>query len=141
MKHTRNPHAEAQLAELATQFDHWRKARTSRAERIPLALWDQAVALTSRLSLAQVAKTLRVSWRDLHQHCLAHAASGMAPPSPTALHFVEVPPAAMWSRSPRETTIELQRPDGVRLRIVTHEAAVPFATLVRTFLEPPACSN
>jgi hypothetical protein len=47
----------------------------------------------------------------------------------------------MWSRSPRETTIELQRPDGVRLRIVTHEAAVPFATLVRTFLEPPACSN
>jgi hypothetical protein len=28
-------------------FDHWRSARTSRAKSIPLALWQQAVALTA----------------------------------------------------------------------------------------------
>jgi hypothetical protein len=141
MQQTSDPHAEEQLAQLAMQFDHWRSARTSRAERIPLALWQQAVALTAVLSLSQVAKTLRVSWRDLHQHCLAHAAPSAAAPSPPALHFVEVPPVAAWSRPPPETTIELQRPDGARLRVVTHEAAVPLAPLVRTFLETPGCSN
>jgi hypothetical protein len=141
MKRTRNPHAEAQLIELATQFHHWRKARPSRAARMPQALWDQAVALTARLSLAYVAKTRRVSWRDLPQHCMPSAASVATAPSPTALHFVEMPPAAPWARPPRETTIELQRPDGARLRIATHEATVPFATLIHTFLEPPACSN
>jgi hypothetical protein len=141
MKRTSNPHAEAQLIELATQFDHWRSTRASRAERIPPVLWKQAVALTPMLSLAQVAKTLRVSWRDLQQHCVTHAASGAAPPAPTALHFVDVPPEATWSRPLPETTIELQRPDGARLRIATHEAAVPVATVIRTFLESPGCSN
>jgi hypothetical protein len=84
MKRTSNPHAEAQLTELATQFDHWRRTRTSRAERIPLVLWEQAVALTPMLSLAQVAKTLRVSWRDLQQHCVTHAASGAGHHPPDA---------------------------------------------------------
>jgi hypothetical protein len=35
MKQTSHPHAEEQLAQLATQFDHWRQYRTTRAERIP----------------------------------------------------------------------------------------------------------
>jgi hypothetical protein len=56
MKHTHNPHAEHQLTQLTSQFDHWRQHRASRAERIPPALWKQAVALTEVLPISRVAK-------------------------------------------------------------------------------------
>jgi hypothetical protein len=141
MKRTRNPHAEEQLAQLASQFDHWRQHRTTRAERIPPALWEQAVALTTILPRSRVAKCLRVSWSDLHTQCAAARSPSVDALTPPPLHFVEVPPVAGWPLPPPETTIELQRPDGARLRVVTHEATLPLATLVRTFLEAPRCSS
>jgi hypothetical protein len=141
MKRMSHPHAAEQLAQLVTQFEHWRQHRVSRAERIPPALWKQAVALTTVLPLSRVATCLRVSWSDLHTQCAAARGTAAAEPAPPPLHFVEVPPVAGWPLPPLETTIELQRPDGARLRIATHEAAVPFVTLIRTFLEPPGCSN
>jgi hypothetical protein len=42
---------------------------------------------------------------------------------------------------PAGTEIELQRPDGTRLRIHTYEQQLSVATLVRTFLETPGCSS
>jgi hypothetical protein len=56
MQRTRHPHAEAQLVQLARQFDHWRQPRTTRAERIPPMLWEQAVARTTLLPRSRVAK-------------------------------------------------------------------------------------
>ena len=38
--------AEAALADLAEQFERWRRSRTARQERIPPGLWDRAVALS-----------------------------------------------------------------------------------------------
>ena len=38
-------HTDHQLDQLAGQFEHWRQTRSHRGERIPQALWDQAVAL------------------------------------------------------------------------------------------------
>jgi hypothetical protein len=135
MKRTRNPHAEAQLAQLASEFDYWRQHRTTRAERIPPTLWKQAVALTTVLSFSRVARDIRVSGSDLRKQCAAARSIATDEPAPSPLHFVEVPPVAGWPLPASGTTIELQRPDGTRLRMVTHEAAPPLATLVRTFLE------
>src|SRR5712691_8902831 len=108
MKRTSNPHAEEQLSQLATQFDHWRQHCVRRAECIPPVLWAQAVALTTILPLSRVAKCLRVSWSDLHTQCAAARATSADEPAPPPLHFVEVPPVAGWSLPPPETTIELQ---------------------------------
>jgi hypothetical protein len=130
-----NPHAEEHLAQLVIQFEHWRQHRISRAERMPPALWKQAVALTTVLPLSRVATCFRVSWSALHTQCAAARGTAADAPAPPPLHFVEVPPVAGWPLPPLETTIELQRPDGVRLRMVTHETVPPLATLVRTFLE------
>ena len=63
--------AEFALAELAEQFEHWRRTRATAQERIPPALWDQAVALTTWLPRSQVAKRLRLSPSDLKKQCLA----------------------------------------------------------------------
>jgi hypothetical protein len=128
--------AEHALTQLAAQFDHWRQRRSTRAERIPPSLWEQAVALTTVLPLSRVAKCLRVSWRDLHQHCAAHHAPAGEPPS-TALSFVELPATPAWPMPPLSAEVELERPDGTRLRMHSYEPQPPLVALVRTFLEMP----
>ena len=78
--------AELALAELAEHFDHWRRNRATAQERIPPALWDQAVVLTSVLPRSQVAKRLRLSPTDLKKQCLAR---------PTAISSAGASPATV----------------------------------------------
>ncbi len=70
--------AELALAELAEHFDHWRRNRATAQERIPPALWDQAVVLTSVLPRSHVAKRLRLSPTDLKKTCLARPTASSA---------------------------------------------------------------
>jgi hypothetical protein len=136
MKSITHAHAEQELTQLAARFDHWRDHRATRRERIPQALWEQAVALTTVLPLSRVAKCLRVSWRDLHQHCAAHHTPALEPSS-TALRFVELPATPTWPMPTFTAAVELQRTDGTRLRIDYYEPQPPLVALVRTFLETP----
>ena len=48
--------AETALAELAGQFEDWRRSRTTGQERIPPSLWDRAVALSTVLPCVRVAR-------------------------------------------------------------------------------------
>jgi hypothetical protein len=136
MKRIAHAHAEQELVQLAARFDQWRDHRATRQERIPDALWEQAVALTTVLPLSRVAKCLRVSWRDLHQHCIAPHAPAVEPSS-IALSFVELPATPAWPMPPLTAAVELPRPDGARLRMHCHEPPPPLVALVRTFLETP----
>jgi hypothetical protein len=136
MKRIAPAHAEQELAQVATRFDQWRDRRATRRERIPDGLWEQAVALTTVLPLSRVAKCLRVSWQDLHQHCIAHPPPAVEPSSPT-LSFVELPTTPAWPMPTLTAAVELQRPDGARLRMHSHEPQPPLVALVRAFLERP----
>jgi hypothetical protein len=53
--------AEHQLTQVANRFEEWRQTRTTRGEPIPPHLWEQAIALTTMLSITRVARRLRVS--------------------------------------------------------------------------------
>jgi hypothetical protein len=132
--------AEHQLTQVANRFEEWRQTRTTRAEPMPQHLWEQAIALTSTLPMTRVATRLRVSGGELKKRCAAHHAAQPAPAS-TALRFVEVTATPGRPTPPAGTEIELQRPDGTRLRIHTYEPQFPVATLVRTLLETPGCSS
>jgi hypothetical protein len=132
--------AEHQLTQVAARFDHWRQTRTTSAEPIPPDLWEQAIALTALFPLTRVATRLHVSGGELKKRCAAHHTAQPAPAS-TALRFVEVTATPVRPTPPAGTEIELQRPDGTRLRIHTYEQQLPVATLVRTFLETPGCSS
>jgi hypothetical protein len=123
-----------QLDHVAIQFAHWRQHRAHPSERIPQALWDQAVALTRELSYSHVAKQLRLSPSDLKQQMLApHAPACPTPGSP--VRFVEVPRTPEAPRTRPETEIEMQRADGAHLRLRSSEASLPLAAVVRAFLE------
>lgn len=127
--------AEAVLADLAEQFEDWRRSRTTRQERIPPSLWDRAVALSAVLPRARVARRLRLRSTDLRKRALVEPApaptEGTGPPPA----FVEVPVPWPGPATPGITLIEVERPDGARLRL-HYRAAPPLATVLRAFLEP-----
>jgi hypothetical protein len=126
--------AEAQLAELIAHFDHWRQSRTTRGEAIPEPLWEQAVSLTRVLSLSRVAKRLRLNRQELKKRC-----GQSRPPEPTSPgvlpipDFIEVKTEPAWIATGMD--IDVQRPDGARLRIHYHEPQPPLATVIQTFLQ------
>src|SRR5512135_682002 len=84
--------AEPALADVAAQFEQWRRTRATAHERIPPALWDQAVVLTTMLPRSQVAKRLRLSPTDLKKHCLTRQGSLVTEAAAPHPGFVEVTP-------------------------------------------------
>jgi hypothetical protein len=101
------------------QFEQWRRTRQPGAH-IPAPLWAAAVAVARRLGVYRTARMLH-----LESQKLKHLVTAASPPSRTlaAPAFVELlaPPAA----GSEECTIEIERPDGGRLRVQLRGAPVP----------------
>ena len=129
---TPNSSADVALPQLAEHFSQWRQSRrTPYGSRIPEALWTEAIRLVQILPLTRVSKTLH-----LKPHALKRRSGiGTTPATPPAreLPFVEV---SLGTRRPATTEVEIQRPDGTRLRIMCSDPASALASLVQTFLEP-----
>src|SRR5947208_17094207 len=53
--------AEHQLTHVADRCEHWRQTHTTSAETLPQYLWQQAIDLTTTLSIHRVATLLRKS--------------------------------------------------------------------------------
>ena len=127
-------HADHQLDQLSGQFEYWRQNRSHPRERIPEHLWDQAVALTSTLSASRVAKYLRLGVSDLKQQ-IAKRQGQVAAPMSNVPGFVEVPPPPAPIQGLGSLEVELQRPDGARLRIHSPDASLSLVAIVHCFLE------
>ena len=132
--------AEAALADLTEQFERWRQSRATGQERIPPTLWEQAVALTAVLPCAQVARRLRLRSTDLRKRGLAGPAAVATEVAGPIPDFVEVTASWLGSAAPGATLIEVERPDGARLRL-HYRTAPPLAAVLRAFLEPARCCN
>jgi hypothetical protein len=130
MKNIPPAYAEQQLTDVVNRFDEWRQTRTTRTEPIPQHLWEQAIALTTMFPITRVATRLRVSGGELKKRCASHHATATA-----VLGFVEVPAAPLWPLPTSGIEIELQRPDGTRLRMHAPEPQFPLLGMVRAFLE------
>ena len=134
MKTHTSLHADHQLDQLVGQFEHWRQTRSHPGERIPQHLWDQAAALAQVLPRSRVAQHLRLSPSDLNKHRATRPET--TPDAPrTPLAFVEVPSVPACSPAQAAMEIELDRPDGARLRLRCPESTSAVAALVRAFLE------
>jgi hypothetical protein len=124
-------HAEEALSHLTHQFAQWRQSRTTSRGRIPKPLWAQAVTLAHVLPCTRVAKQLGLTPQALKRRRDALRTTPARTPSSPPPHFVEVSTA--W-RNPT-TEVEVQRPDGIRLRITYSEAAPTLVPLLQTFME------
>jgi hypothetical protein len=123
--------AEDELGHLAQRFAQWRHSRTTPRGRIPKALWAQAVALSHVLPLARVAKQLGLGPQALRRRSGGKAA--IPATLPASLNFVEVSTTSAWRAPTAE--VEVQRADGVRMRLTYSEANPALAPLLQTFLE------
>ena len=123
--------AEEALTHLTQHFAQWRQSRRTPRGRIPAELWVRAVALTATFSVSRVAKQLGLTPQALKRRRDTRNGA-LAPTSlPSSPRFVEV--AAPW-RTPA-TEVEVQRPDGTRLRITYSDAAPALVPLLQTFLD------
>jgi hypothetical protein len=127
-------HADHQLDQLAGQFEHWRQHRSPQSERIPKALGDQAATLAQGMPYTRGAKPLHLSGRDLKDH-RAELYGKTSTPSSSPPPFVEVRTAPTWPPAAGAMEVELDRPDGARLRLRCTESPSPVAALVRAFWE------
>lgn len=123
--------AEEALSHLTHQFAQWRQSRTTPRGRIPKPLWAQAVTRAQVLPCARVAKHLGLTPQVLKRRRAALGNTPVLTPSSQPPHFVEISTA--WRNPTAE--VEVQRPDGMRLRITYSEAAPALVLLLQTFLE------
>ena len=121
------------LEEVAKHFEQWRSTK-SRGERIPQRLWSEAVGLLEVYSLLQVTRALRLDWAKLKQHWRSLDCRKDSERIGGAMAFVEIDASAGDQNlmpSPGGVAIELERADGLRLRLPRAERADMLAVLER----------
>ena len=131
--------AEPVLADLAKQVEHWRQMHSVAPEPLPARFWEQAVVLATWLPGSQVAERLHLSPTELQERCLARQEARLAEAASPHPGFVEVTPAGLETPAVLQAAvIEVERPDGVRLRL-QYQDAPPLAVILRAFLEGASC--
>jgi len=104
------------LEEVGEHFAHWRRSK-KRGERIPQALWDEAIDLVETHGVSQVTRTLRLSATDLNKRRGIVGASQRRQAPVAEAAFVEVAHVPIGAPDTETMWMELERPDGMRLRI------------------------
>jgi len=120
------------LDEVAKHFEQWRSTK-DKGERIPQRLWSEAVGLLEVYSLFEVTRTLRLDWAKLKRHWRAlDSGTERERPGGGAMAFVEIDTSVVERLpGPGGVEIELERADGLRLRLPRAERADMLALLER----------
>jgi hypothetical protein len=125
------------LEEVAEHFEDWRRQKRG-GERIPEQLWSEAIALIEDYGLSQVTRRLRLSGRDLNKRRgMPGSGRRRARPVETPATFVELAPEVVVQAQRRQSTpgsLELIRPDGLRLRIEPGEG-IDAGAVLEHFME------
>ena len=123
------------LDAVAKHFAHWRRKKNN-GERIPEELWNEALALLGTYGISSVSRTLRLSYTELDKRRKVIEAGHSRQESGDDTAFVEIDRALVEQAPGPDATgawMELERPDGLRLRIrPTH--GVDLLALVDRFM-------
>jgi hypothetical protein len=107
------------LEAVAKHFAHWRRKKTN-GERIPEELWNQALTLLETYGISQVSRSLRLGYTELDKRRKAIEAGPSRQGSGDDTAFLEIDRALIEQAPGLDATavwMELERPDGLRLRI------------------------
>ena len=123
------------LEEVAQHVEQWRGTK-KKGERIPQQLWNEALGLVDTYGISRVSRTLRLSYTELDKRRGISEADRGKQGTGAEMAFVEVD-RALVDQAPRSDAtavwMELERPDGLRLRIrPTH--GVDMLALVERFM-------
>ena len=104
------------LEEVTEHFAQWRRNK-KKGERIPQPLWAEAIEQVETHGVSQVTRTLRLSATDLNKRRGIVGASRRRQIPVTEAAFMEVERAHIPVADAEAVWMELERPDGMRLRI------------------------
>ena len=104
------------LEEVGEHFAQWRRNK-KKGERIPQSLWDEAIDLVETHGVSQVTRTLHLSATDLNKRRGIVGANQRRQAPVAEAAFVEVERAHIPVAAAEAVWMELERPDGMRLRI------------------------
>jgi hypothetical protein len=110
---------ELTLEEVSRHVEQWR-SRKKRGERVPQRIWSEALALVGTHGISRVSRTLRLSYTELDKRRRAMEAEQRRKPAREGTAFVEIDRALVDQVPGSEASaawLELERPDGLRLRI------------------------
>ena len=103
------------------QFKTWRSGRGNQRTLIPEHLWESAVSLCQKHSVAHVSRSLHLNYSDLKRR--------IGQLKESAPRFMEID----LREFPGKWDVECERPDGVRLRISGNGPA-PAEQMLERFL-------
>ena len=107
------------LEEVARHVEQWRGTK-KKGERIPQQLWNEALGLLGTYGISRVSRTLRLSYTELDKRRAIIEAGQHRQGRGEETAFVEIDRALVDQAARPEATavwMELERPDGMRLRI------------------------
>jgi hypothetical protein len=118
------------LEEVAEHFERWRRYK-KKGDRIPQPLWDEAIGLVETHGVSRVTRTLRLSATDLNKRrrIVGTRQRRQAPVAEAA--FVEIEHTPIAAPDAQTQWMELERPDGMRLRIRPSRGVDMLALLER----------
>ena len=119
------------LEKVAEHFAQWRRNK-KKGERIPQPLWNEAIELVETHGVSRVTRTLRLSATDLNQR-RGIVGTSQRRQAPVAAAFVEVEHAPIPVSGADAIWMEVERPDGIRLRIRPTQG-VDMLALVERFM-------
>ena len=107
------------LEVVTRHFAEWRSTRPNARSRIPEELWKEAALLCESYPLTHVSRSL-----GLNAHCLNQKRNHFR----SCVGFVEVDlnPASSLLSPP--VSLELERPDGMKLRLLENKETEPNLT-------------
>lgn len=123
------------LETVAKHFAHWRRNKNN-GEKIPEELWNEALALLGTYGISPVSRTLRLSYTELDKRRKVVEAGRSRQESGDDTAFVEIDRALVEQAPGPDATgawMELERPDGLRLRI-RPTRSVDMLALVERFM-------
>jgi hypothetical protein len=128
------------LKEVAEHFKQWRSVK-KKGERIPDPLWNEALGLVGVYRVTQVTRTLRLNGTDLNKRRGIIGAGQRRRDPVGKTTFVEIDLARVDQALGPEAAaawMELERPDGLRLRIhPTHSS--DMLALIERFMGAGSC--
>jgi hypothetical protein len=123
------------LEEVGEHLTQWRRGK-DKGERIPEQLWSEALGLLDSHGISRVSRTLRLSYTELDKRRAIIEAGQRRQGRGEETAFVEIDRTLMDQAARPEAAavwMELERPDGMRLRIrPTH--GVDMLALVDRFM-------
>jgi len=124
------------LEVVTEHYERWRRNK-KKGERIPEPLWVEAIELVSDYPFSRVCRALHLCATDLKRHQAALSAGKELTVSGSERSFVEIDPAVVdqaMRPGGMPVLMELERPDGLRLRMQPANSTDMLALMAR-FME------